>query len=208
MFACWTVKGGSGSTVFASALALTLAKQHGRACIVDFGGDVPSVLGMAEPTNRGVRDWLASTNRDPHDYAGLQLRATAELCVIPAGNAVAFSEDALRDLIDAAEPNTVLDFGTLQPPESIREAVRADWLVIRPCYLALRRAARLRVRPKGVVVVRENGRSLTPPDIESVVGAPVVGEISVSDGVARSVDAGLLATRLPKQLAEELAVLL
>jgi hypothetical protein len=128
--------------------------------------------------------------------------------VIPAGNAVVFSEDALRDLIDAAEPNTVLDFGTLQPPESIREAVRADWLVIRPCYLALRRAARLRVRPKGVVVVRENGRSLTPRDIESVVGAPVVGEISVSDGVARSVDAGLLATRLPKQLAEELAVLL
>jgi hypothetical protein len=44
--------------------------------------------------------------------------------------------------------------------------------------------------------------------VQSVVGAPVVAELTVEDGVARSVDAGLLATRLPKQLADELAVLL
>jgi len=81
-------------------------------------------------------------------------------------------------------------------------------LVLRPCYLALRRAARLATRPNGVVVMREAGRALTARDIQSVVGAPVVGEITVSDGVARSVDAGLLATRLPKQLADELAQLL
>lgn len=208
MYACWTVKGGSGGTVFASSFALALAKRHGKACIVDFGGDVPSVLGMAEPTSRGVRDWLALPQRDLHEYAGLHVQATAELSVVPAGTAVSFDEDALGDLVSAAAPNTVLDFGTLQPPESIRDSVRADWLVIRPCYLALRRAARLRVRPQGVVVVREDGRSLTSRDIQSVVGAPVIGEISVSDGVARSVDAGLLATRLPKQLAEELEVLL
>jgi hypothetical protein len=208
VFACWTVKGGSGGTVFASALALALAQRHGKACIVDFGGDVPSVLGMAEPANRGVRDWLAAPSREPDDFFGLYVQATSTLSVVPAGNAAAFDEDALHDLIGTAEPHTVLDFGTLQPPESIRQSINADWLVIRPCYLALRRAARLRVRPKGVVVVRESGRSLTSRDIESVVGAPVVGHISVSDGVARSVDAGLLATRLPKQLAEELEALL
>ncbi|MEY4401931.1 MAG: hypothetical protein RL072_1796 [Actinomycetota bacterium] len=208
MYACWTVKGGSGCTVFASAFALALAKQQGKACVVDFGGDVPSVLGMAEPAGRGIRDWLAIPHRTPHTYLDLMLRATSELSVIPAGTASSFGEDAFRELVEAADSNTVLDFGTLQPPESICDALRSDWLIIRPCYLALRRAARLLRKPRGVVVVREAGRSLTSRDIESVVGAPVIAQISVSEGVARSVDAGLLATRLPKQLATELEALL
>ena len=33
MYACWTVKGGSGTTVFASALALMLAERNGKATI-------------------------------------------------------------------------------------------------------------------------------------------------------------------------------
>jgi uncharacterized protein YidB (DUF937 family) len=56
--------------------------------------------------------------------------------------------------------------------------------------------------------MNEPSRALTTRDVQSVVGSPVVAEITVADGVARSVDAGLLATRLPKQLAEELRVLL
>jgi hypothetical protein len=79
---------------------------------------------------------------------------------------------------------------------------------LRPCYLALRRAAKLPRRPHGVVVVREPGRALTSRDIQSVVGAPVVAEVSVTDEVARSVDAGLLATRLPRLLADEVGPLL
>jgi len=90
----------------------------------------------------------------------------------------------------------------------LRPLIRADWLVLRPCYLALRRAARLPRRPQGVVVIREAGRALTSRDIQSVVGAPIIGEITVSDSVARSVDAGLLATRLPRQLSDEIGALL
>jgi len=56
--------------------------------------------------------------------------------------------------------------------------------------------------------MNEEGRSLTARDVQAVVGAAVVGEITVADGVARSVDAGLLATRLPKQLSEELGAML
>jgi len=208
MFACWTVKGGSGTTVFSAAFALALANRHGKATIVDFGGDVPSVLGMAEPAGRGIRDWLSSPSRVAQDLLNLHLNATTSLRVVPAGSATSFDESALLDLVATAEQHTVFDFGTLQPPESLRGSLRGDWLVLRPCYLALRRAAKLRVRPTGVVVIRENGRALTSRDIQAVVGSPVVGEISVSDGVARSVDAGLLATRLPKQLAEELETLL
>jgi hypothetical protein len=208
MYACWTVKGGSGTTVFASALALTLAERNGKATIIDFGGDVPSVLGMAEPVGRGIRDWLATSDRDPQHLDNLRVSATSRLSVVPVGSAVAFDESAFDDLVAASDDHTVFDFGMLRPPESLRRAARGDWLVIRPCYLALRRAARLAQRPGGVVLMNEGGRSLTARDVQAVVGAAIVGEITVADGVARSVDAGLLATRLPKQLSEELGAML
>lgn len=209
MYACWSVKGGSGTTVFASALALSLAEQHGEASIIDLCGDVPSVLGMAEPTGRGIRDWLSSPDRDTQELFNLRVSATSRLHVIPAGSATSFNDDSLEDLMSTSHSHpVVIDFGLLQPPASIRDAAHTDWLVVRPCYLALRRAARLHSRPRGVVLMKEPGRALTARDVQSVVGAPVVAELTVEDGVARSVDAGLLATRLPKQLADELAVLL
>jgi hypothetical protein len=208
MLACWTVKGGSGTTVFASALALGLAERHGAANIVDLSGDVPAVLGMAEPANRGVRDWLAGIHRDPQDFVRLRLAAAPRLGVVPAGSDAPFDDHSLIDLANVVADHTVVDFGTLQPPESLRPLIRSDWLVLRPCYLALRRAARLPRRPTGVIVVREPGRALTSRDIQSVVGAPVVGEVSVTGEVARSVDAGLLATRLPRLLADEIGALL
>jgi len=209
MYACWSVKGGSGTTVFASALALSLAEQHGEASIIDLCGDVPSVLGMAEPTGRGIRDWLSSPDRDTQELFNLRVSATSRLHVIPAGSATSFNDDSLEDLMSTSYSHpVVIDFGLLQPPASIRDAAHTDWLVVRPCYLALRRAARLHSRPRGVVLMKEPGRALTARDVQSVVGAPVVAELTVEDGVARSVDAGLLATRLPKQLADELAVLL
>jgi hypothetical protein len=73
--------------------------------------------------------------------------------------------------------------------------------VTRACYLALRHAAAAPHRPTGVIVVREAGRSLDRHDVERVVGVPVAAEVEVDPAVARSVDAGLLAThRLPRQL--------
>ncbi len=209
MYACWSVKGGSGTTVFASALALSLAEQHGEASIIDLCGDVPSVLGMAEPAGRGIRDWLSSPDRDAHELFTMRVSATSRLHVIPAGSATSFDERALEDLLATTHGHpVVIDFGLLRPPSSMQAATHADWLVVRPCYLALRRAARLHSRPRGVVLMSEPGRALTARDVQSVVGSPVIAEITVADGVARSVDAGLLATRLPKQLAEELRVLL
>jgi len=208
MFACWSVKGGSGTTVFASALALALAAKRGRATLIDLDGDVPAVLGLQERSGHGIRDWLASSTREHDSLASLRIAATTKVDIIPAGSASSFSADALEDLRTVVDDNTVIDFGALRPPDVFRESCSADWLITRPCYLSLRRAARLEQRPRGVVVLREAGRALTRRDIESVTGAPVVAEIGVSDVIARSVDAGLLATRLPKRLDEELAVLL
>src|SRR5215831_8592656 len=45
LVACWSVKGGVGTTVIAAALALLMAgKSPAGAVIVDLAGDVPAVL--------------------------------------------------------------------------------------------------------------------------------------------------------------------
>jgi len=208
MYVCWSVKGGSGTTVFASALALALAERHGSATIVDFGGDVPSVLGLAEPGGFGVRDWFASGASDPHDLHSLAISATSHLRLVPAGSPASFDTATMHVLGDAF-PNEqlVVDCGSIQPDDDLRRGAHADWLVVRPCYLALRRAARLSMRPGGVVLVTEEGRSLTSRDVVAVTGAPVVAEVRARSEVARSVDAGLLATRLPASLSRDIDVL-
>jgi len=56
----------------------------------------------------------------------------------------------------------------------------------------------------GVVLVREPGRALGRHDVEDALQVPVRAEIDVEPAVARAVDAGLLATRLPRSLAHGL----
>ena len=75
---------------------------------------------------------------------------------------------------------------------------------MRPCFLALRRAVAAPVRPSGVVLVREPGRSLGRRDVEDALQVPVCAEVDLEPAVARAVDAGLLATRLPRSLAHAL----
>ncbi len=74
----------------------------------------------------------------------------------------------------------------------------------RPCYLSLRRAVRSAARPTGVILVDEPGRGLGPRDIEHAIGAPVEAVVSIDPSVARAVDAGLLATRLPRVMTRAL----
>ena len=77
-------------------------------------------------------------------------------------------------------------------------------LVLRPCYLALRRALAAPVRPSGVVLVSESGRALGRRDVEDVLGVPVRAEVAIEEAVARAVDAGLLGRRVPRPLERAL----
>ena len=74
-------------------------------------------------------------------------------------------------------------------------------LVTRCCYLALRRALAAPAADD-VVVVAEPGRALTSTDVASVLGLPVVATIRYEPAVARTIDAGLLASRLPAAIAD------
>ncbi|HET7653353.1 MAG TPA: hypothetical protein VFK42_09970 [Acidimicrobiales bacterium] len=212
MIACWSPKGGSGTTVVAATLGLLLAEElRGGAVVADLEGDVPIVLGMADPpSDRGLRQWLAAS-ADVGVDALRRLLVPADapgLSVLPAGAAGAAGgagDGRADDLVTALSglgPPVVCDCGTLRDDAEVSVAAGAtlSLCVVRPCYVALRRALRAPVRPSGVVLVTEPGRSLGRRDVENVLGAPVRAEIELDPLVARAVDAGLLATRLPRGL--------
>jgi hypothetical protein len=79
----------------------------------------------------------------------------------------------------------------------------ANLLVIRPCYLALRRALNrgLCEAASAAVVVTEPGRALDPDDVCAVTGLAVMATVPLRADIARAVDAGVFADRLPEPLA-------
>lgn len=214
LISCWSVKGGVGTTVVATCLALALARRAAPpgALLVDLGGDVPHALGLAEPVGPGLVEWMGAGPHVPPDaLARLSTEAGAGLHVLHRGTGTLGEEraDVLASLLAADPRAVVVDAGRLDAEgrldggcgRVLAAASPRSLLVVRPCQLALFRARHLPVAPTGVVVVREPARALTVADVERVVGVPVVAELAVDPAVARAVDAGLLAARLPRSFA-------
>jgi MinD-like ATPase involved in chromosome partitioning or flagellar assembly len=207
MFLCWSAKGGSGTTVVAAALSLVLARQQ-PTVLVDLAGDSPAALGLPQPAGPGVADWLASPTADTAALHRLAVPANDTLQVLPTGTSSPAADGARRAQLAVAlaqHPGAVvIDAGTGSPPAELLAAATTHLLVTRPCYLALRRAVADGVQPTGVVLVGEPGRALHARDIERALSAPVVAQVEFDPAVARAVDAGLLAARLPRSLAHAL----
>lgn len=203
MFLCWSAKGGSGATVVSAALALVLS-QRVPTTVVDLAGDLPAALGVAEPGGPGVRDWLASPTADAAALARLQVPVSDTLALLPRGDDAPASARWTDLSLALTQRTVVIDAGTGAPPAELFAAAQHRLLVTRPCYLAMRAAAAASVHPTGIVLINEPGRALTARDIERAVGAPVIAELHYDPAVARAVDAGLLAARLPTTLAHGL----
>ena len=208
---CWSAKGGSGTTVVAAALSLLLGRvAPGGGLLVDLAGDAPAALGLGELTGPGARTWLGAEATPPDALARLEVPAVEGLHLLPAGSPSGplRSERAalLASLLAADARAVVVDCGPLDSPAAITLAGRAtiSLLVLRPCYLALRRAQAAPIRPSGVVLVSEPGRALGRADVEAVLGVPVRAVVPWDPAVARCVDAGLLARRLPRLLERSL----
>lgn len=207
MIVCWSVKGGSGTTVVAAMLALTLASRTPTR-LVDLAGDLPATLGIAEPTGPGALDWLADPDAAPDVLPDLEVTINDRLTLLPRGTRRSVPTTDRLALIAAAtsDRTCVVDAGSgAAHVAEARAHARRSILVIRPCYLALRRAAALADRPDAIVLLVEEGRALGARDVEAVVGAPVAASLSVQPSIARLVDAGLLAGRVPSTMATPLA---
>ena len=211
LIVCWSVKGGSGTTVVAASLGLTYARRtHETVLLVDLAGDLPSVLAMPEPEGPGVLDWLAAdADVGPEALERLAVGVIDGIEVVPVGTASQTPApvqrmEALATWL-ATRPGVVIVDCSGVPPATMTDVATASLLVMRPCYLAARKAARLRPLPAtGIVLVTEPGRALGKRQIESAVGVPVIAEIPLDPSIARAVDAGLLASRLPTTLSRPL----
>ena len=208
LIACWSPKGGSGTTVVSAALALVLSTSTGPTLLADLAGDVPAALGLSGPDGPGLTDWLAAGPDVPEDaLARLEVEVGPRLRLLPRGVAGIEAEalgraSALATALAADRRSVVADCGRAAtgPGLVLAAGASVSLLVLRPCYLALRRAEAAPIRPSGVILVTEQGRSLTRRDVEEVLGVPVRAEIPYEPAVARAVDAGLLATRVPRNL--------
>ena len=212
LVSCWSVKGGVGTTVVASALAISRARVAGDdVLLVDLDGDVPAALGV-DARGPGLADWFAAGADVPADgLARLEEPVAPGLSVLPRGNGPLDAPgraDVLAGLLAGAGRRVVVDCGVVEPgrPASLALAATAthSLLVTRACYLALRRAQALPVRPSGVVCVSEPGRALSRLDLQRVIGAPVRAEVPVDPGIARLIDAGLLVSHFPRRLGRVL----
>lgn len=217
LIACWGPKGGAGTTTVAVSLAILAARRApAKSVLVDLAGDVPAVLGMADPVGEGVRDWLAAPPDVPATaLEALQVEAPGGVLLLPGGEGAWSSParlvspdrvDLLVAWLARAGGSAVLDCGTLADPvsESAARATPGSLAVMRPCYLAVRRALGAPLRPDGAVLVADEGRSLGQGDISDVLGVPVLAQVATDPAVSRAVDAGLLARRLPRSLARPL----
>jgi MinD-like ATPase involved in chromosome partitioning or flagellar assembly len=207
LFVCWSSKGGTGTTVVSAAFALVSSRSR-PSVLVDLGGDAPAALGMGEPPGPGVHDWLASPGADGDALQRLLVPVTDGLQLLPRGRGQSAVPDQrwadLAVALAALAGTVVVDAGPGVPATELLGSAAHSLLVTRACYLALRRAVSLDVQPTGVVLVAEPGRALTTRDVERAVGAPVVAEIPWDPAISRAVDAGLLASRMPKSLAQPL----
>lgn len=203
---CWSVKGGVGTSVVAAALAIGGAAGTGSCLLVDLAGDQAAVLGVPEPDGAGVADWLGAGPDVPFDaLSRLEVAVGRGLSLLPRGRGP-LEGDRLRVLVGllaSGRRPVVVDAGVLDGDDDPRRSLLASAdrpvLVLRACYLALRR-----VRPVApgteVVLIDEPGRALGADDVAAVCGVPVTTRIPWDPPVARAVDAGLLARRLPRVL--------
>lgn len=211
--ACWSVKGGSGTTVVAASLVLALAGAGRAVVAADFAGDLALALGAPARRESGVSDWLAAGPSVPGDsLARIAEEVAPGVTLVGAGSdaAVVAGADAsagarlaegLRALRVGAP--VVADCGRMAPGavSAFVESADRSLLVVRPCYLALSRAVKA-PRPTAVVLVTERRRALSARDVEDVLGVPVVAEIAWDPEIAHAVDTGLLAQALPRPLSD------
>ncbi len=214
MLVCfWSPKGGSGTSVVAAAAALVLAREI-DARIIDFTGDQPAVLGLAHDPATGLFDWMRAGPSAPSDaLEQLSVAVTPRCSLLPAGatrgpDVLPEAGAALATAIDADPRAAACDLGRLDTPAA---SVFADVggpsvVVVRGCYLALRRAVRhpALADTAGAILIDEHGRSLGRPDVEDVLGVPVLATVAARTSIARAVDAGVLPSRLPDALARPL----
>jgi hypothetical protein len=220
LVALWSPKGGSGTSVLAAACAVVLAR-HGGVRLADLAGDQPAIFGLGNDPETGLADWLATGPEAPTDALDrLTVAAAPGVALVPRGTgpgplapiAEAEAGAALAVALRDGPVPCIVDAGAASTPSAraLVEVSDAAVVVLRGCYLSLRRAVQSPLLPRtaGIVFVEEAGRSLGATELRDVLDRPVLAKVAVRANVARAVDAGVVASRLPDPIARPAATLL
>ena len=206
---CWSVKGGVGVSVISAALALSLREQtDDPTLLVDLAGDMGSVLGLSYRADRpGVVEWLNSEVASA-SLGGLVEEITPQLSLLGrGGSSENLNPTRVPELMEWLRDwpgNVVVDLGSgANLRRSVLDGGGRSLLVLRLCYLGVR-AALEQVRPDGIIVIEEPGRALTSADLAAALRVAVVARVPYDPTISRAVDAGLLASRVPRLLGRSL----
>ena len=159
-------RGGHGASTVAAAIALFSARHQPTALVAHDPPDMAALLGVAPPE--------------------------ADDAVVPVAPDLELGRRG-----GLAPGLVVMDAGSrLEGPQSLD--ADEQYVVVRgPCYLALRSIlAASTGRYDGVILINEPARSLRASDVAEVLGVPVVAQVTWHPAVARSVDAGVLPSRI------------
>ena len=204
---CWSPKGGSGTSVVAAALGLTIASSGRETLLVDTVGDLPMVLGLPPGNGDGLSDWLLAPSDVSADALSLlEMPAGERLQLLGAGNATQAAINPERtvlaaELLSRSARWVVVDAGSAGPPDPWLVQGASVVMVIRACYLGIQAAlSRPLALGTSVVVVEEPGRALRLSDVTAVFNGHKVVAVPWDPAVSRAVDSGLLAHRMPRSL--------
>lgn len=214
LVALWSPKGGSGTSVTAAGLAIAVGRSVGVR-LVDLDGDQPAIFGIAMDPDVGVSEWMGvGDGADIDALDDLACPTAAGVAILPCGRR------ALDDLapergaqlamaLRAGARPTIIDAGRATAPaaRALVELADATIVVLRGCYLALRRAVHDPLVPEatGVIVVEQEDRPLRAREVSDVIQRPILAALPQHPDIARAVDAGVLPTRTPPQFLEPLA---
>jgi cellulose biosynthesis protein BcsQ len=220
LLALWSPKGGSGTSVLAATCSLVLAREAGAARLADLDGDHPAIFGLGAEPPVGLVDWLNAGPEAPTEALDrLAVEAAPGVALLPRGGsermlapvAIAEAGAALAVALRDGPVATIVDCGRAADPatRALVEVADVSVVVVRGCYLAVRRALRAPAlaRTAGVVLVEEKDRSLTEREVGDVLDLPVLARVPVKVGIFRAVDAGVLATRVPEPIARPASAL-
>jgi Flp pilus assembly CpaE family ATPase len=215
---CWSVKGGSGTTVVTCALALLAARapvtRAGQrpVLVIDLGHDVGSVIGLAAPSTDGefgFADWLSadeSVGATALERLVTPLNATLSLLSLGASSGeMPWTQSRIDLALTWADQNfvdVIVDAGVAESELARRCVANAhrSLLVMRPCYLSLRSAIDSTLPAHAAIVVSSDGRTLDSHDVSSVLGIPVSAQLPFDPEIARLVDSGSFGQRLPRSV--------
>jgi hypothetical protein len=212
LIAVWSPKGGSGTSVLAAACAAALARR-GPCRLADLAGDQPAIVGLGADPETGLAEWLATGPDAPVDAIDrLAIEVAPNLSLVPPGTVrvlapspAAEAGAALGVALRKSGIPCVVDAGRADQPATrmVVEVADCSVLVVRGCYLTLRRAvhAPLTAHATGIAFVDEPGRSLGVAEAHDVLDRPVLARVPVRPAIARAVDAGIVVVRPPEPLA-------